>query len=562
MLKCQKAEEADAVDTLIGLDEGAATDAIIKILKSRPELASAVVRHAVPDGTHPPAKAARASVCVDVGLAECCKRTACGSSAKAAFMVTCYLIVGVVFYCGVEEKPCESKERLQAPDYDAETCTEPWAVVDALYFSMVTMSTVGYGDYSPGTPESKLFTCFYIIIGVAVVFVQLCDALSGVMEHLEDKVLSCFKKLMCAKRYGKRQVGLDLDIDGDGQVDCAAPPDAFHFWFSHLTFPSVVLVLFQITAAFIFTVCQQDLLFGDAFYHCMVTATTVGYGDVSLSTRASRLWAVIHIALSVAWLAALISKVSHTFTVRTNQLHRFALLQKQLDTEMIQALDKDGQGVDILEFVIGMLMQLGVELCGEPLQWADVRPFVNQFEAADLDGSTRLGKEDLAIMVSQRQEQIERKRTELIKRKSSGRLSGMLLRTFTEDLPSLPKSGADDPVPKVCSNPVGSRSSQCGTNKVSPTPSDEAKLPACDSCPGRPQAAAPTVPLDHAEAKAMDDTHHGGFHESVEELEDTRNDSARPNRWRSRNSRRGATALTTNGPSQEKVDVKPSTLLT
>ena len=48
--------------------------------------------------------------------------------------------------------------------------------------------------------------------------------------------------------------------------------------------------------------------------------------------------------------------------------------------EQIMALDKDagkveGEGVDKLEFVVGMMMILGVELCGvlwlamEPLHW-------------------------------------------------------------------------------------------------------------------------------------------------------------------------------------------------
>ncbi|MFH0868135.1 MAG: potassium channel family protein [Candidatus Woesearchaeota archaeon] len=46
---------------------------------------------------------------------------------------------------------------------------ENWSAVDALYFSVSTLSTVGYGDLYPTTDASKLFTAFYIIIGVAIV---------------------------------------------------------------------------------------------------------------------------------------------------------------------------------------------------------------------------------------------------------------------------------------------------------------------------------------------------------------------------------------------------------
>ncbi|HEX6019582.1 MAG TPA: NAD-binding protein [Burkholderiaceae bacterium] len=41
-------------------------------------------------------------------------------------------------------------------------------LVTALYYALVTMSTVGYGDITPQTTESKLFAISIIILGVAV----------------------------------------------------------------------------------------------------------------------------------------------------------------------------------------------------------------------------------------------------------------------------------------------------------------------------------------------------------------------------------------------------------
>lgn len=45
---------------------------------------------------------------------------------------------------------------------------EGWAWVDAIYFSVVTISTVGFGDFSPETSLGKIFTIFYIVIGLGV----------------------------------------------------------------------------------------------------------------------------------------------------------------------------------------------------------------------------------------------------------------------------------------------------------------------------------------------------------------------------------------------------------
>jgi voltage-gated potassium channel len=40
--------------------------------------------------------------------------------------------------------------------------------VDALYFSVITLTTVGYGDFAPETDAGKLFTAVYVLVGVGI----------------------------------------------------------------------------------------------------------------------------------------------------------------------------------------------------------------------------------------------------------------------------------------------------------------------------------------------------------------------------------------------------------
>jgi voltage-gated potassium channel Kch len=46
---------------------------------------------------------------------------------------------------------------------------EDWNWLDSIYFSIITLTTIGYGDFSPQTDGGKLFTIFYILIGIGII---------------------------------------------------------------------------------------------------------------------------------------------------------------------------------------------------------------------------------------------------------------------------------------------------------------------------------------------------------------------------------------------------------
>lgn len=47
------------------------------------------------------------------------------------------------------------------------TIVEDWPVLDALYFTVITLTTIGYGDLHPTTDLSKIFTIFFVLAGVS-----------------------------------------------------------------------------------------------------------------------------------------------------------------------------------------------------------------------------------------------------------------------------------------------------------------------------------------------------------------------------------------------------------
>lgn len=46
---------------------------------------------------------------------------------------------------------------------------EGWRWLDSVYFCVITLTTVGYGDFSPVTDLGKMFNIVYIIVGVGLI---------------------------------------------------------------------------------------------------------------------------------------------------------------------------------------------------------------------------------------------------------------------------------------------------------------------------------------------------------------------------------------------------------
>ncbi|PJK13136.1 potassium channel protein [Lysobacteraceae bacterium NML120232] len=67
---------------------------------------------------------------------------------------------------------------------------ENWGWVDALYFSVITISTVGYGDFSPQTAEGKLFTIAYLIVGIGLFVVATAAFAEYLLQHIRTELLA------------------------------------------------------------------------------------------------------------------------------------------------------------------------------------------------------------------------------------------------------------------------------------------------------------------------------------------------------------------------------------
>jgi voltage-gated potassium channel len=77
------------------------------------------------------------------------------------FLVVITLLGGTIFYSTVEG----------------------WSVVDAFYFSVTPLTTVGLGDLTPTTTISKLFTVVYIFAELSIILGFLDTVAKETLRH-------------------------------------------------------------------------------------------------------------------------------------------------------------------------------------------------------------------------------------------------------------------------------------------------------------------------------------------------------------------------------------------
>ena len=60
---------------------------------------------------------------------------------------------------------------------------EGWSVLDAIYFCVMTMSTVGYGDLVPTSPLSKIFTIVFTILSIGIFAAVVSKVVQLILER-------------------------------------------------------------------------------------------------------------------------------------------------------------------------------------------------------------------------------------------------------------------------------------------------------------------------------------------------------------------------------------------
>jgi len=296
-----------------------------------------------------------------------------------------------------------------------------WTLIDCCYFAIVTVSTVGYGDFHPTTVVERLVTCLYVLTGASLVAISLgllgsnfgelqhSANFSGKSKKEEDdkkeadtapgvhvkgwgpRIRESLRKVWIAKRNIVENtivafliclLGYLIGRDQEWDV-----PSTIYFGIMTGKKEQVSALLFVVHSR-----CHYCLIHRCLLLWGKKTATTVGFGDLTPDSQYARALAILFTPCAAFTMGRCIQYVATsiinrrrfqtmelffgTCTVATsnsssssNSTNQPQPVRHQLTLQDLKAMDRNGDGhvswSDFLEFMLLAMNQVDAGMIQE-----------------------------------------------------------------------------------------------------------------------------------------------------------------------------------------------------
>eukprot|EP00804_Cyclotella_cryptica_P008638 CCRYP_007602-RB/>CCRYP_007602-RB protein AED:0.04 eAED:0.04 QI:225/0.66/0.71/1/0.83/0.85/7/4139/542 len=309
---------------------------------------------------------------------------------------------------------------------------ESWPILDSLYFTTVLLTTVGYGDITPSTHWGKLFASVFalggiVILGLAlgVIGSRLVEAEIAATEKMREKSSKALESAMTRSQRHHRlsllsSYGSEHSLSSLESVEAAVDrvcttqqvetPREDSLW-SNVRFGwgrafSLVQQYFPGFGPLLIGGLGlgqlEDWCWVDSIYYCVVTSTTIGFGDIVPIQPTAKIFAILFIPLAVAAMGYILGQLASIIVGETKKrrvLQEAVVLD--LKIEDLDILDTDGDGeVNELEYIRFMLVAM---------KKVDAKLFDDlhqQFLRMDATGDGKITKNDLKIMAARKMRKV------------------------------------------------------------------------------------------------------------------------------------------------------------
>ena len=313
-------------------------------------------------------------------------------------------------------------------------CFEELSIRDGLYLSVVTFSTVGFGDVPIKTKGGKLFSCVFALAGIGIIGI----ALGYIGQQL---VQAQMLALQMANRKRAAATGTaaegeadaeDQPVEGDSPKQGLGQRQGPDFHQSNSAGRQLLMSIAPIVALILIGSLVVGRYEGwdvvDSIYWCVITGTSVGFGDKVPQTGSMRWFCIVYIPLAVGAYSAALGRIANIFVEREIRKSNAKLLRREVTLEDLETMNDDGDGeVSPLEFVEHMLKSMN------KVDQGLLDDLHRQFDVLDADGSGGLQEDDIIILTERklserRQKILVKYRDALLRRRGStfGRISAQI----------------------------------------------------------------------------------------------------------------------------------------
>ena len=304
---------------------------------------------------------------------------------------------------------------------------ERWSIIDSMYFACVSFTTIGYGDLSPSTAGGRCFCIFFALGGVAILAIALGVLGSRIieqeiqaMESTQRKIVDQWLSRLPPKMKNNPKVlhhSSAADQGGSGPPHLSSSFDylrdfddpTIHDDYDDYNSMSKMKQCQEYCTLFTQLMCRYvpsllplfigSLIIGhnegwsmiDSIYYCVVTTTTIGYGDRVPQHEGMKLFAVFFIPLSVGAMGHFLGTIANFIIEQRRKAYDKQLWKHELTMQDLYCMNETGV-VTELDFVIFMLQAM------KKVDRELIQHIRHHFQVLDVTHSNTLCRDDLELM--------------------------------------------------------------------------------------------------------------------------------------------------------------------
>ncbi|XP_047738942.1 potassium channel subfamily K member 18 [Hyalella azteca] len=166
-----------------------------------------------------------------------------------------------------------------------------WRFMESVLFACTVITTIGYGNMAPVTPEGRLFCILYGFIGIPLTL-SVIAALGNLFANAVSVTGARGKACLSAWGLWKKKKTVSRGTMVFGAV------------FAYLLYTAIGGAIFTL---------WEEWSFFEAFYFCFITMTTIGLGDVVPERTEYILVCTVYILVGLALTSTIIELVRRQY---------------------------------------------------------------------------------------------------------------------------------------------------------------------------------------------------------------------------------------------------------